>query len=307
MYDNSWKKILALVVMVLLFAISIPPSINGQHIQEDMNISYQRLCNGILRGNIDLTYDVDDIPSTIRPESDIARVDLYINYFVSGIGAKFIVPFFPYRTVPIELSVEDVPEWCTVSVSPGVVYPRLDYKKAKFPEHAIVSISLTPNAPAFQMFSIKVKARAHSIQGPFGLITFVGCSENYIPIELKPGYYSNFQYEYQTYIEMSPDEVKNVPINITSYSNARTRLLFEIVDPKEGWGTSINSDIFLGTTVLGEDPTGTVHFSIHSPSDFGYHEVEEFNVRVKTVAAGHPEAGIDNTTILQFTVSCKGN
>jgi len=60
---------------------SIPPSINGQHIQEDMNISYQRLCNGILRGNIDLTYDVDDIPSTIRPELDIVRVDLYIEGF----------------------------------------------------------------------------------------------------------------------------------------------------------------------------------------------------------------------------------
>ena len=110
MYDNSWKKILALVVMVLLFAISIPPSINGQHIQEDMNISYQRLCNGILRGNIDLTYDVDDIPSTIRPELDIVRVDLYINYFVSGLGAKYIVPFFQYRTVPIELSIEDTPD-----------------------------------------------------------------------------------------------------------------------------------------------------------------------------------------------------
>jgi len=106
---------------------------------------------------------------------------------------------------------------------------------------------------------------------------------------------------------MSPDEVKNIPINITSYSNARTRLVFEIIDPPEDWGVSINSDIFLETTVLGEDPTGTVHFSIHSPSDFGYHEVEQFNVRVKTVAAGHPEAGIDNTTILQFTVSCKGN
>ena len=32
-----------------------------------------------------------------------------------------------------------------------------------------------------------------------------------------------------------------------------------------------------------------------------------FNVRVRTMAAGHPDKGIDNTTILQFKASCKDN
>ena len=310
MYDNSWKKILALVVMVLLVAISIPPSINGGHVQEDLDRPrlHQCLNKGILGGNIELTYDVDDIPSTIRPESDIAKVDLYINYFVSGIGSKFLVPFFQHRTVPIELSIEDTPEWCIISVSPGVVYPHPEIYKAETPEHSIVSISLMPNAPAFQTHSISVKAKASSVNGPFGIINIISSAENKIPIEIKSGYYSNFQYEYQTYAEMLPDEVKNVPINITSYSNARTRLTFEIIDPPEDWSVSIDSEIFIGTAALGDDPTGIATLTIQSPGENGYHnEVEQFNVRVSTMAVGHPAAGIDNTTILQFTVRCKGN
>jgi len=309
MTTGLYKKGMVLAIIVLFIGAGVVPSISGRHVQEDLDKPklHQCLNKGILQGNIELTYDLDDIPNTIRPESDIARVDLYINYFASGIGSKFLVPFLQPRTVPIELSIEDTPEWCHVSVSPGVVYPHLDIKKAETPEHAIVTISLTPNAPAFQTHSIFVKAKASSVKGPFRIINIIASAENKIPIEIKPGYYSNFQYEHQTYAEMLPDEVKSIPINITSYSNARTRLTFEIIDPPEDWGVSINPEIFIGTAALGNDPTGIATLTIQSPGGDGYHnEVQQFNVRVKTMAAGHPDEGIDNTTILQFTVRCRG-
>ena len=309
MTTSLYKKGMILAIIGLFIVAGVVPSISGRNIQEDLDSPKLHQCpnNGILQGNIELTYDIEDIPSTIRPESDIARVDLYINYFVSGLGARYIVPFFTRRTVPIELSVENTPEWCTVSVSPGVVYPRIDYRKAETPEHAIVSISVTPNAPAFQTHSVVVKAKARSVYGPFGIINIIAGSENQIPIEIKTGYYSNFQYEYQTYAEMLPDEVKNIPINITSYSNARTILTFEIIDPPEDWGASINPEILIGTAALGDVPTGIATLTIQSPSGDEYlNEVEQFNVRVSTMAAGHPEHGIDNTTLLQFTVRCRG-
>jgi len=309
MTTGLYKKGMILVIIGLFIAASILPSISGGYVQEDMGYLrlHQCLNKGILGGNIELTYDADDIPSTIRPESDIVRVDLYINYFASGLYSRFLVPFLQHRTVPIELSVADTPDWCTLSISPGVVYPHPDFYKAETPEHAILSISVTPNAPAFQTYSIIVKAKASSVKGPFRIINIIGNAENQIPIEIKPGYYSNFQYEYQTYAEMLPDEVKNIPINITSYSNARARLIFEIIDPPEDWYARIEPDMFIGTAVLGDDPTGIATLIIRSPSGGDYlDEVEQFTVRVSTMAAGHPEAGIDNTTLLQFTVRCRG-
>jgi len=256
--------------------------------------------SGIFQGNIELTYDADDIPSTIRPESDIARIDLYINHFASGLGSKFVIPFFSANTVPIELSVEDTPDWLTVSVAPGVVYPKLGMEKAPTPERAVVSISLTPNAPAFQTQSIVIIAEHNAIPP-------IQPAIQKLPIEIKSGYYSNYQYEYPTFKEIGAGETVTFPIDITGYSNARSRIIFEVIDPAEGWSTSINTEFFLGTTALGEDATGTVNFMIQSPLDFGYHnEVQQFSVRVKTMAAGHPNEGIDNTTVLQFTVRSRG-
>jgi len=273
------------ILLVGLFAVFLPTS---------------TVASGLFQGNIELTYDIDDVPSTIRPESDIARIDLYVNHFASGLGSRYVIPFFSANTVPIELSVGDTPEWLTVSVAPGVVYPKLGMEKAENPEHAIVSVSLTPNAPAFQTQSIEIIATHNDIPP-------IRSAINKIPIEIKSGYYSNYQYEYPTFKEIGAGETVTFPINIKGYSNARSRIIFEVVDPPKGWSTSINTEFFLGTTALGEDATGTVNFMVQSPLDFGYHnEVQQFNVRVKTMAAGHPDAGIDNTTMLQFTIRSRG-
>ena len=255
---------------------------------------------GLFQGNIELTYDATKIPNTIRPESDIVRLSLYINHFVSGLGSRLVIPFFEVNTVPIELSVGETPEWMTVSVAPGVVYPKLGLEKSETPEHAVVSISLSPNAPAFITQSFEIIAE-------HGDITPIRSAKNKIPIEVKSGFYSNYRYEYPTFDEIGAGETATFPINITGYSNARSRITFEVLDPPEGWSPSINTEFFLGTTAYGEDATGVVNFLIQSPLDFGYHnEVEQFNVRVRTQAAGHPEAGIDNTTLLQFTIRSRG-
>ena len=107
---------------------------------------------------------------------------------------------------------------------------------------------------------------------------------------------------------MLPNETKKIPIKITSSSNARSKILFEVLNSPGDWSTSINSELLSGTEALSEDAAGTVNFKVQPPREIGYHnEVEQFNVRVSTMAVGHPAAGIDNTTILQFTVRCKGN
>ena len=120
-------------------------------------------------------------------------------------------------------------------------------------------------------------------------------------------YYSNFKYEHPTFKEIGAAETSTFPINIQGYANARSKLQFEVIDKPDGWSASINSEIFLGTSALGEDATATVDFVVQSPLDFGYYNtVEQFTIRIRTFAAGHADAGYDNSTTLQFTVRSRG-
>jgi len=309
MYKNNFIKNSLVIVTILLFiGTGAIPSIDGDSVTKNTGMSKQINMEGFFQGNVEFTYDVDDVPDTIKPEEYIAKVDIYINYFVSGLGAKYIIPFFTDKTVAVELSIEDVPEWCSTSISPTVVYPQVRLTKSDTPEHAVLSIEVTTKAPAFQSESIEITAKASTVKGRFDLLTFVKSAENKMSVEFKPGYYSDFQYEYPTYINMLPNETKKIPIKITSSSNARSKIQFEFLNSPGDWSTSINSEILLGAEALGEDAADTVNFTVHSPGEIGYHnDVEQFIVRVKTMAAGHPDEGIDNSTILQFTVRSRGN
>jgi hypothetical protein len=255
---------------------------------------------GIFQGNIALSYDSTAIPDTVRPETGIVRIPIDITYFVSGFGSRVVIPFYEINTMPIELSVENIPDYMDAAVSPGVVYPYLTIEKPTSPEIAYLTASFRPDAPAFQTVTISVVATQRD-RAPVQGIT------NKIPIQLKSGFYSNYQYDYTPLQEVGAAETIRFPIKITGYANARSQLNFEVVNPPEKWGASINSQYFLGTTALGESSEGTVDFVIQAPLDFGYYnELQTFNVRISTMAAGHPEAGMDNVTVLQFTVRARG-
>jgi len=257
---------------------------------------------GILQGNIVLEYNKNDIPGTIRPESDTITIEITVDHFVSGLFSRIIVPFYEERsTIPIEFSLSPLPDWIDASISPGVVYQQLSSTSGKYePRKTYLTISLKPTAPAYQSETIEITAQ--SIHTPP-----VRSSRNKLSIQVKSGYYSNFKYETTTFKEIGAGETAEFPIKITGYANARSKIQFEVLNPSGGWSTSINSEILLGTEALGEDATGTVNFIIQSPLDFGYHnEAEQFSINVKTMAAGHPEAGVDNTTVLQFTVRSRG-
>ena len=211
-------------------------------------------------------------------------------------------------TVPIKLSIGKHPDYVDIKLDPEIVYLKVSTTKSNSPELSEISISLSPTAPGFQVQSFEVSAMSSQIQGQFGFINWIRNSTNKIEISYVPGYYSNFNYQWTTYKEIGAGNTTTIPINITGYSNAMSKLSFEIIDPPENWSTSINQEYLLGSAVYGQKTTGTVDFTVQAPLTPGYHnEVEQFQIRVTTMAAGHPEVGIDNTTILQFTVRSRGH
>jgi hypothetical protein len=250
---------------------------------------------GFFQGNIDLTYNVDQIPNTIRPETEIVRVNMEISHFVSGLGSRLIIPFFQMNTIPIELKIGKTPDWLLVSLAPGVVYPKISVVKPDTPENVIISISLTPNAPAFQTHAFDVIAEQSTF---YGLIfPLIHPAYNKIPIEIKPGLYANLQLDHQQYVRAPSQELVKVMFNFTNFGNARMLVRGDIPDSPSGWFFDMENELFIGTKVLGEDNTGQLELDVISPRNF----TGRLPVPVKFVysAAGHPEQGIFfmNTTV----------
>lgn len=258
---------------------------------------------GILQGNVVLTYDSSQVGETIRPETDTRVIEVSVNHYVSGLGSKLLIPFYQDRsTVPIELSItSQLPDWMDAGISPGVVYQQLSSVSGEHPSQiAYLTISLSPNAPAFLSRTIEITATSQYTPP-------VRSAVNKISIPVKSGYYSNFNYEVPPFKEIGAGETVEFAIEVTGFANALAKLTFEVLDQPEGWSTAIDPELTLGSSALDQKANATHIFTVQSPLTFGYHnEVEKFRVRVSTFAAGHPELGADNSTILQFTVRARG-
>ena len=287
-----------IVAVCIVAALCVCSSVGaGINVGEDNNTDSLSLgfLKGFFQGNIDLTYDVSQIPSTIRPETDIVRVNLEVSHFVSGLGSQIIIPFFRANTIPIELKVGKTPDWLMVSLAPGVVYPRLGVVKPDIAETVIISISLTSNAPAFQTHAFDVIAEQSTF---YGLIfPLVRPALNKVPIEIRPGLYANLQLDHQRYVRAPSQELVKVMFNFTNYGNARMLVRGDIPDPPAGWFFDIENELFIGTKVLGEDNTGQLELDVIAPRNF----TGRLPVVIQFVysAAGHPEQGIFymNTTV----------
>ena len=217
------------------------------------------------------------------------------SHFVSGLGSHLIIPFFRINTIPIELKVGKTPDWLMVSLAPGVVYPRLGVVKPDTPENVIISMSLTPNAPAFQTHAFEVIAEHSTF---YGLIfPLIRPAMNKIPIQIKPGLYANLKLEHERYVLAPSQQHVKVMFNFTSYSNARMLVGGDILDPPSGWYLNLDNELFIGTKVLGEDNTGQLELDVVAPRNF----TGRLPVPIQFVysAAGHPEQGVFyiNTTV----------
>ena len=263
--------------------------------------------SGFLQGNIEFSYDSSVIPSTIQPDLEVLRIPVDISYFVSGFGVRLLMILLQQKTIPISVAIENLPQYVYASVSPDFVYPVISDVKPDTPEQVVVSVNISKSVLAFQTLNFDVVATADAYKGRFGRLTLIKGVSNRVSVGIKAGFYSNFQYEYRTFAEILPNETATFPITIMSYSNAPAKLMFEIISPPENWTATIPSEYMIGTAAGDGDNTGVVNLVIKGPSQPGYYNVvEQFSVRIMTQAGGHPELGVDNATVLQFTVRCRG-
>ncbi len=294
---NVIRKIL--IFSLILFIASFNFSSFFGNIEENCVYESQSLCFFPLKSNIEIKYNDSYIPDLIVPECDIARIPVYIYFWISGLFSKLIIPFFRSHTARINLEVGDHPDYIAATLSKGLVQPFWDTKKPYLPESTTLTVSFNQNAPAFQTMPVKINAK---LQGQ----NLISKAESSIQIPFTPGYYSDFTYDYLPIAECEPGETLIFPINITGYANAPSKMTFEILDQSEGWNSSISPEIIIGSKSCGQIYNATVNFTVYSPNLSGIVDmIGQFSIQVTTMADGHPEVGIYNTATLYFAVRCR--
>ena len=249
---------------------------------------------GFLQGNIDISYDASLIPSVIIPEDDVVVVPVEVRHFISGVGSRLLVPLMHYGIVSVSLVVEDVPDYCVVDIFPEIVFPSFRLEKTEYPEMGVVFLGCTRYAPAFQTGWFRVKASHGVVPGIFGLVGLIRDSVNNVPISFMPGYFHDLDIVMPSEVVVIPPETVVVDVNMTNWGNARTLVRCEVEEVPEGWDVSINSEVFIGTSVLGEDNNVTVALTIQPSMDFM--GSEDLSIVFTSSAAGHPEAGVFETS-----------
>lgn len=284
------RVVYALSLVVMLSMVCVVPVVGFSGEQNESSETTIPWGGGLFQGNIDLSYNGSYIPNTILPEYDVVRFPVEINYFVSGLGSRSVIPFLWFRTVPIWLAIEHSPEYLIASMEPEVVCPHLRIQKTEFPEISWVSAAFTREAPGFQTISVYVCAEQETLYGFFGFLPLIASTINRIPIQLRAGYYHDLEIEAPSEVYTPSSETTVFEIFLTNNGNARTQVRFEIVEIPEGWTINIPSEVFVGTPVLHEENTVTIEISVQPPSDFSGNLPIDF--RFISSAAGHPEAGI---------------
>jgi hypothetical protein len=269
-------KWFALLGLMLFLGVAVAPSINANRISSEPEFV------GLVQSYLDLDYNTSTVPELIRPESEIVRIEINISYHVQGLFARLLSILLKWEAIPIELMVEDVPDWCQATVFPTIVYGFI--KTEPLLNKVVLTVSVYPNAPAYEPFNLTVRATASPFTGPLGLFTLIDGAEDTVSIELTPGYYANFKFEHSTIIVIPPLELTETPINMTSYANADAFVQTQILDIPENWTITIPSDIIV-------EAGGTEQFLVSIIPPDEHNVVELFHVEFNISCYGHPEAG----------------
>jgi len=239
---------------------------------------------------------------TVTPNSAPIEFELTIMYTVAGVGAG-VVYFPPNTEVPIDITVDNIPEWATVEVNPASVKVNLDTLK---PMKATLLIYADERAPAQAPVDVSINLRSQSIRGLGGQVS----EATYGPqrVSFVPGYVPILSYNVKggTYKQISPMETADFDIELENLANGKTEVEFKIKGLPDGWTASVPNIKTLGSNAFEENSKSTVTLSVQPPKTFGYH-FEKQTVQLELTATYYGKTGQQTDTYpLDVTVESRG-
>ncbi|MCK5261175.1 MAG: hypothetical protein KAJ44_03265 [Thermoplasmatales archaeon] len=267
------RKGITLAITALFVGIAITPICAAQSANQSTNTT-ENINNKFLghyfglEGNIRIIYNATACFEPIIPLTGEYCREISVSYKITGILAVFISRLLSGRMgMEITLSVEDVPDYATVRVSPKVVNTVIEPHWNSEP--CYYYIALSEDAPAYETCYFKLKATSISIKGPFGLFTWIHDAEHVEDIPFVPAYLPIIDITPETsYIETPPGEITNLSIFFENLGNGLTMVNAKIIQiPSDDWWCYIQPE-----TVLGVGESKNVPFFILPPGNFSGHE-----------------------------------
>jgi len=193
--------------------------------------------------NVFIPEDYDFEP--IKPESSLVSIPIIIQIKNVGLFAKSITRYFNRKhiTQNVELSLGDIPNWCTATIDPGIINFEVNTEYESY--EATLSVGVSYEAPAFKHLIIPIIIKSDTIKGFLKIRSISGIEEE-IPIALTPDYINVIDVSFpKIYYKISPTNTTNIPIKIKNLGNGKSDIKLDINNLPSDWKASYPKDIVL--------------------------------------------------------------
>lgn len=225
---------------------------------------------------IELSFaDSSSLDTPIHPLGGTRSIDIKVRYqctvpdeFRSGIGKTLMFGLFKFVFLaPVHLTIENIPEWCTATISPAdMVFNAFDEGDA-LERTVTLQVAMNKESTALFPATLRIRATGESpdphIKAPPQVSLDVGVTPGYIPlISTNPG---------SPIKKTNPNEPVSWDIKITNNGNGEALVKARIINPPEGWVVSVNPQTIVPSLAESETNEQTLTLTALPPKNFGYY------------------------------------
>ena len=274
----SMKKRFLIIAILAMFLIStlIPTSvlaINSQiKLEADSEISEPISLDGTEEVELSISYKIEY-------ENLVGLSFIYNTLLKWKMGIRYVYgkEYATIKEAPdaiIDLSVVDSPSWCNVEIIPVNVSSKILDEFSDVEPKAKVKITIEDDAPALKSGDIKIKAEFKNEEG-----WKIKESLNETVFSIMAAYEPNISFDFESELEIPPENETLVLINITNNGNGETSVKIESENNPETCNLSIYPEEF--TIPVGE--TKQINVIVETTEDFD-NEIIDLKLTTKSTS-----------------------
>ncbi len=231
------NKGICIVIVSLIIGLAFTPIAVSQVDKVHDNTTERGLFT--LEADIKVTYNAKELSEKIPPLGGYNLVHINVSYKVRGMFATALLPIIKrkWSSMPIKLSLEDVPEWADILIVPDIVYPEFDTQWSTKEAFLFISVqdSMAPaNVP--NIIQLCLEPEYEYLHGPLGIIPLLHSSNRTAELAFTVDYYPLISVtpENDT-IETPPGQQVTLPISIKNLGNAETVVTIDKLEYPDDW------------------------------------------------------------------------
>ena len=251
---------------------------------------------------IEVEYDSEYIYDPITPYSAPTDIPIRVKIKISGINQHIVAKRYSNQFFYIDLSLEEVPEWCKATIFPTLIQMPVDQKWQY--ANATVTLTLDRNSPAFEVSYLKIKIESRGM-GNKATVIKKGNVTRIIPFTV--GYVSllGINELEGNHKQITPDETARFPIEVINLGNGITDINTDILSIPDGWYVDIIPIVTVDEFLGGSYKT-ILNLVVKPPVNFGYREDrEEIKISI-TPSSNYNSSYEGEDYLLSFFVYSRG-